>query len=259
MEIMGSWRVKYTVKARYGDQELDVREFVLPRGDMVARILEGITAGTPGNLVWSCWDWVCREIEYPPLPLATADYHREEAFLVGESMPWVGFLPIKRSTKLEFWQFPFETIDHRMGDCEDTSILLCSLLRNRLPADQVHVAVGKFLQYGHAWISLLDSGDRCVLESTLDAAFPYQVLDAYPYRPLLYFNDEQAFEVNGGIEELKEALQDDRVKLRLIREAYHQSPQEPETKPTLKGVAIMGACIGLAGAVILIIRDMLKR
>jgi len=216
----------YTVRVRYGDQELDVREFVLPRGYMVAQALESIQASPSANgLVWDCWDWVCRQVQYPPLPLATADYHREECFLRGRSAPGAGFMPIKRSTKWEFWQFPFETIDHGLGDCDDVSILTCSLLRNVLPADEVHVAVGKVdPYYYHAWVSVIEDGQRYILETTLDQAFPgepCQVLEANPYQPLLYFNDEQAFEAyEGAFQELKQALPQEEIKLRLIREIY---------------------------------------
>lgn len=215
--------MRYTRRVRYGNQKLDVREFVLPGGLMVAEALEGIWVGEDGleSLTWRCWDWVCREIKYPPLPYP--DYHREEAFLRRSSLPWLGFLGIKRSTKYEFWQFPFETIDHGLGDCEDTSILLCSLLRNPLSADEVHVAVGTYAGYEHGWVSLLKDSERYVLETTLDQAFPdgpYQVLEAPPYRPLLYFNDEQAFEAYGGFGELREAPREGGVKLQLINEAY---------------------------------------
>ncbi|MBA7599328.1 hypothetical protein ES703_06360 [subsurface metagenome] len=208
-----------------------MREFVLPGGTMVAEALEGISAGADGQegLIWRCWDWVCREIKYPPLPYP--DYHREEAFLRGNSLPWLGFMPIKRSTKYEFWQFPFETIDHRLGDCEDTSILLCSLLRNPLSADKVHVAVGTYAGYGHGWIRLVKDGEKYVIETTLARAVTegtYQVLELPPYRPLLYFNDEQAFEVNGGLAELGGALREDVGKLQLIAEAYRWA-EFPET------------------------------
>lgn len=215
--------MRYVVKARYGNQGLDVREFVLPGGLMVSQALEGIWVGEDGleSLTWRCWDWVCRAIEYPPLPYP--DYHREEAFLRGVSLPWLGFMRIKRSTKYEFWQFPFETIDHGLGDCEDTAILLCSLLRNPLSPDEVQVAVGTYAGYGHGWVSLVKDGERYVLETTLDRAppgGPYQVLELHPYRPLLYFNDEQAFEANGGLAELMKALREGKAKSRLITEAY---------------------------------------
>ena len=219
--------MRYTVKTRYGNQELDVREFVLPRGWMVGEALESILASPSGNgLVWDCWDWVCRAIQYPPSTVMT-DYHYEEAFLRPMPFPWVR-LAMRRSRKLEFFQFPFETIDHGIGDCEDTSILTCSLLRNVLPANEVHVALGKVDRYYHSWVSLVLDGQRHILETTLDQAFPggpSRVLEAGPYWPMLYFNEEQAFESYGGAwAEMKHAMasRQEKLKLRLLREIYQQ-------------------------------------
>jgi len=219
----------YTVKARYGNQELDVREFVLPRGYMVAEALESIQASPSGNgLIWDCWDWVCRQVQYPPSPVEI-DYHYEEAFLRPMPFPWVR-LAMRRSKKLEFFQFPFETIDHGIGDCEDVSILTCSLLRNVLPASEVHVALGRVDRYYHSWVSLVLNGQRHILENTLDQAFPggpYQVLEASPYWPLLYFNDEQAFErYEGAWAEMKQAWRQEKIKLRLLRQVYQQAALE---------------------------------
>ncbi|GAG83822.1 unnamed protein product, partial [marine sediment metagenome] len=94
-------------------------------------------------------------------------------------------------------------------------------------ADEVHVAVGKVDPYYHAWVSVIEDGQRYILETTLDRAFPgepYQVLEADPYQPLFYFNDEQAFEAYpGAFDELQVALGDlpqEEIKLRLIREIY---------------------------------------
>jgi hypothetical protein len=43
----------------------------------------------------------------------------------------------------EFWQMPFETIDIMVGDCEDVSFVIASLLRNAgIPAFRVKVACG---------------------------------------------------------------------------------------------------------------------
>lgn len=216
--------MSYIARVRYGNQELDVREFVLPRAYMVAEALDSIGRHDLESLVWHCWDWVCRNIKYPPLPQATADYHKEEAF-IRRLLPWGGFVPVKRSTKWDFWQFPWETLDHEIGDCEDTSILLCSILRNVLTADQVYVAVGNFAGYGHAWVTLTRDGAKYVLEATLNGAFagsPYQVLEVHPYKPLLYFNDAQAFEAYPGAWE-EPAARHEPTKLCLIRETYHKA------------------------------------
>lgn len=43
----------------------------------------------------------------------------------------------------EFWQFPFETVATRMGDCEDGAILMASLMINAgIPAWRVKVGAG---------------------------------------------------------------------------------------------------------------------
>ena len=72
----------------------------------------------------------------------------------------------------EFWQFPFESIQSGIGDCEDGAILIASLLINAgIPSWRVKVAGGGVLPDpffapsdtelgGHAWcIYLADRGD----------------------------------------------------------------------------------------------------
>lgn len=54
----------------------------------------------------------------------------------------------------DYWQTPEETISSRTGDCEDFSILLCSLLRAYgIDAQQVYVALGADGENdGHAFV-----------------------------------------------------------------------------------------------------------
>ena len=54
----------------------------------------------------------------------------------------------------DYWQTPEETLLHRAGDCEDFSILLCSLLRAYgIDAQRVYVALGiNGAQDGHAFV-----------------------------------------------------------------------------------------------------------
>jgi predicted transglutaminase-like cysteine proteinase len=54
----------------------------------------------------------------------------------------------------DYWQTPEETLSYRTGDCEDFSILLCSLLRAYgIDAEQVYVALGvDDEEEGHAFL-----------------------------------------------------------------------------------------------------------
>jgi hypothetical protein len=54
----------------------------------------------------------------------------------------------------DYWQTPEETLSYRTGDCEDFSILLCSLLRAYgIDAEQVYVALGvDNEEQGHAFL-----------------------------------------------------------------------------------------------------------
>lgn len=54
----------------------------------------------------------------------------------------------------DYWQNPEETLYYRTGDCEDYSILLCSLLRAYgIGAEQVYVAIGvDGEEDGHAFV-----------------------------------------------------------------------------------------------------------
>lgn len=175
-----------------------------------------------GDPIWNAWDLVCRRIEYPAGPYF--DFHHETAFLRGWNAPFLAWLPRRtRERRFEFWQFPFETLGYEIGDCEDTSILLCSMLRNQLLPSEAYVAVGWYDIWGHAWVSLPFAGEHFVLETTFDAAPhvpPYTVLEGGPYKPLVYFNDVEVIEVSGGFAELEGARRDELQKLGQIRRDY---------------------------------------
>ncbi len=56
----------------------------------------------------------------------------------------------------DYWQFSNETMQLETGDCEDFSILLCSLLRsNGWSTDTVYVVVGEQNAQYHAWVRLV--------------------------------------------------------------------------------------------------------
>ena len=169
------WRVRY-LEGEYlvnvrGGRWQDIRDFVQPLNPDVLDIYSQI-----GPNYWALYDFVCRNISY-------------------------------RLDAGEFWQVPSETLRGH-GDCEDTSILLASLLRN---FTQAHVAVGMYRGYGHAWCERAGQ----ILETTYTSARP--VLDSLDYCPYLYFDDQEVIELwPGALEEMFSLRRDEVTKLDLM-------------------------------------------
>jgi len=69
----------------------------------------------------------------------------------------------------EVWQLPKTTLERKLGDCEDLSFLLCSLLlalgvRSR-------VVMGEWKGKGHAWVEAQVNGTGGILETTTAQPF----------------------------------------------------------------------------------------
>ena len=55
----------------------------------------------------------------------------------------IDYMPDEKHWGKDYWQTPEETLTYRTGDCEDFSILLCSLLRTYgIDAERIYVALG---------------------------------------------------------------------------------------------------------------------
>ena len=102
----------------------------------------------------------------------------------------------------DYWGPPAETLRNEAGDCDDLGILLCSLLRNGMPADKVYCAFGLW-DYagrtgGHLWVVVQDdSGEDKVIEATASPDFPGK--GKYYLHGM--FNDQYAFATDIGIKE----------------------------------------------------------
>ena len=91
----------------------------------------------------------------------------------------------------EMWRYPRELLmlEPSHGDCDDMAILLCSILRSYIPANDVYVVVGDMLNgkdTGHAWV--LAHGE--IIESTASSS---QKINKDRYRPEVLFNDKYAY------------------------------------------------------------------
>lgn len=166
---------QYLVAVRYPGQWNDIRDFITPDDLAVLAVFSQV-----GQDAWQLFDLVCREISY------------------------------RRDTG-EFWQLARETLARQRGDCEDTSILLTSLLWNFTDAK---VALGDYQGYGHAWC--LHNGQ--ILETTYTQARP--VPDPEDYCANVLFDDQEVIELwPGAFEELFALRRDEATKLLLMSKA----------------------------------------
>lgn len=167
----------YLVAVRYPGQWHNLQDFVQPDNPDVIAVYSQI-----GPDPWALYDWVCKSVSY-------------------------------RLDLGEFFQFPSETLARGAGDCEDSAVLLTSLIRaGGVP--NCYVALGSLEGYGHAWCA--HSGQ--ILESTYTQARP--VSNPAAYGPMVMFNDTEVLELYpgalGGVFELG---RDEQAKLNLIAEA----------------------------------------
>ncbi len=135
------------------------------------------------SVAFGCLDFVCKSVSY-------------------------------KSDNGEFWFFPDEVIRRRAGDCDDSAILLCSLLRNFYPPNRVYVVAGTYRDLGHAWVEL----DGEILEPTYTSARP--VSDPQNYRKYAKFNDRETVEAwPRAMTQLFQLAKSECLKLTLMAEA----------------------------------------
>ncbi|MBA7570658.1 hypothetical protein ES708_12411 [subsurface metagenome] len=163
------------VSVRYPGQWNYLQDFVQPDNPDVLAIFSQY-----GPDYWSLYDFVCRNV----------DYRRD----IGE-----------------FWLTPSETLRGH-GDCEDTAILLTSLIRAG-GAPNCYVALGSLGELGHAWC--LYNGQ--ILETTYTYARQTAPRD---YQLMALFNDTEVLELYpNSLAEVFGLARDEATKLVLIAQA----------------------------------------
>lgn len=200
---------QYMVSVRGLGQRHDIRSFVQPDNPDVVAVYSQI-----GPDAWQLLDFVCRHVSY-------------------------------KSEVGEHWQFPSETLARGQGDCEDSALLTCSLLKN---FNDGYVALGDYQGYGHAWCQL--NGE--ILETTYTRARP--VPDPEHYIPFVLFDDHDVIELwPGALEDIFSLRRNEGVKLNLMAEAIgNEVPVEcPSLWPPLVVGMVMGGILGTGFAMIM--------
>ena len=173
------------VKKRFGNEELGVQEFIRPNTHMVAKLADSFwsRSRTLNDYIERCWRFVLNGIHTPTGDLLTRDWHAMYAFHDKGSSTPLAFYQAN-----DFWAFPSETLTTKIGDCDDKSILLVSLLRRYNV--WAYATVGTFQGAGHMWVV---AGRRNkVLETT--APRPIEP-EATPYVPMFRFNERQVIQL----------------------------------------------------------------
>jgi len=200
------------LKVRFGSEHLP-SEFVRPDELEVQKVLAHLPSGPENARVFWCWDFVCTSIKYPfDAKGRPTDRHILSAFLTTD-IPFLGASYRVTRINEEFWQLPSETIAWGYGDCDDTAILLCSLLRNFIPPERVSVVVGRAGRWEHAWVQVDDK----ILETTLTAASLHSHSSSQnDYRPEWRFNDKM---ISGDV--ILRPRGDERGKGKWIQACWH--------------------------------------
>lgn len=215
----------YIVQTRYGNETYDLREFIQKDSYTVVTLAKMMDASSKYNFIVACWNWVHKNIQYPVNNLfpEASDRHYCENYYINPTLltNLKAFMrtgsinspqPAKTYTSYDFWNFPAETLRDEMGDCEDTAILLCSLLRNRLSEDEVFVTVGLFDSFGHSWVTIYDENGRpIVLETTGSnvVMINESLTESPPYKPVFRFNDKNVIELYSSQESIEKNMQKD--------------------------------------------------
>lgn len=152
---------------RYFDENL-CRSFVTPNDSGVVALKDKILRDKlPVTLDWMALrDWVGNNIQY-----------KTDDEVHGVS---------------EFWQFSNETMQLKTGDCEDFSILLCSLLRaDGWATDKAYVIVGEQNNLYHAWVRVIWNNVQYNIEPQGNgfAIAIGDILSLSGYTAKYYFND----------------------------------------------------------------------
>lgn len=137
-----------------------------------------------------------------PLVQEIADVLIQTNDFIGAAQDFVDSFTTYEDEIGDYWGYPMETLAFKAGDCDDKAILLCSILRNYLPADEIFCAIGLWSvrgkEEGHMWDLFIDQkGKQRIIEATAPASRPRQG----KYTLGAIFNDCYAFATTRALKE----------------------------------------------------------
>lgn len=154
---------------------IDVRDFIAEQDILVENVVKqyNLKQSTANQTAWAVQKWI------------------------------VGFLTYKDDVKInlvpEFWQFPFETLQSKFGDCEDGAILTATLMiAAGVPNWRVKVAAGYVQQAptapqgGHAYCLFLAD------DATSQTGFNWKICDWCYFEDSKVAPEQKPLAKNGG-------------------------------------------------------------
>lgn len=162
-------------------------DFITPNALEVTELYKEIIKDIdePGERITALWSWVAEKVKY-------VRFVKAKIWINGHS-----------AVQDDFWVSPSITAKGKIpGNCATKSFLLCSLLRNELPAEKVYCVLGNLQQPrnkgGHAWVEVQPNGAKYVMESTRGDMKPMVLADnADIYESVIYFNDKTVSAIEG--------------------------------------------------------------
>lgn len=172
------------ISATFFNESHWMTDFVTPHAPDIMLLHRDLVTGYTNikDKVVACWNWVANQIKYVP-------YVKANISIEGKSY-----------YQEDFWQTPSMVSKTRIGNCANKAFLLTSLLRNEMPAGDVHVVLGNLHNghvSGHAWVEARIHGTDYIIEATRNDVALVEADRAKRYEPIHYFNDQTVTAVPG--------------------------------------------------------------
>jgi len=165
----------------YGVMDIDVRNFfVNPDSSELQRIIKDWKNLSDDEKALKCQEWVIKNISYVS---DKSQFGLEE-----------------------FWEFPYETLHTKKGDCDDGSILMANLmLASGIPYWKIRLTAGMVPDGGHAYVTYFCEEkdywvacDWCYLPDTKPIELRPDYKESNIYREV-WFSWNQKYSFYGGV------------------------------------------------------------